>query len=182
MRKKTDKLIYSMIVENKEFYFFLKKFFGSFVFRGNKSRAIKMIDEIIFRLKKVIRRDPVHIFYRIFKKLVPIFSIAYKRVGNRYQPIPKFASKNVRIVLMISWLLRNYRGKSNVRGIKVNDIIKVLIDTYRGKGRALAAKKLFISVHYLVVIYLVVINEKIRNLIIKGLDDVVLYFNVFKKT
>jgi ribosomal protein S7 len=96
------KSIYSLIVEDKEFYFFLKKFFGSFIFRGNKSRAVKMIDEIIFRMKKAIRKDPVHIFHRIFKKLVPVFSITYKRVGNRYQPIPKFASKNIRVVLMIS--------------------------------------------------------------------------------
>ena len=143
MQKKVDKALYSMMVENKEFYTFLRKFFGSFIFRGNKSRAMKMFDEIMYKLKKILRKDPVYVLYNIFKKLIPIFSIAYKRVGNRYQPIPKFANKNVRVVLMISWLLRNYKGKSNVRGIRIVDIIKVLVDTFRGKGKALAAKKAF---------------------------------------
>jgi len=60
-----------------------------------------MFDEILFSLKRKFKKDPIIIFYSVFKKLLPIFSIAYKRVGNRYQPVPKFAGKNVRVVLMI---------------------------------------------------------------------------------
>ena len=138
-----DKALYSLIVEDKEFYLFLKKFVGSIIFRGNKSRAIKMYDEILYIVKKTLKKDPMVILYSVFVKLVPIFSIAYKRVGNRYQPVPRLASKNVRVVLIIDWIVRSLKGKSNIKGVRVNDIAKVLIDTYNNKGKALLNKKAF---------------------------------------
>ena len=141
--KNIDKALYSLIVEDKEFYLFLKKFVGSLLFRGNKSRAIKMYDEILYIMKKTLKQDPMVILYYIFVKLIPIFSIAYKRIGTRYQPVPKLASKNVRVVLIIDWLIRSLKGKSNIKGVRVNDIAKVLIDTYNDKGKALANKKAF---------------------------------------
>jgi len=141
--RNSDRALYSLIIEDKEFYFFLKKFVGSFVFRGNKARAFKMYDEILYILKKTLKKEPLVVLHDVFLKLVPLFSIAYKRVGSRYQPVPRFANKNVRIVLMITWLIRNFKGKSNVRGIRVNDVAKVIIDTYNNKGRALASKKAF---------------------------------------
>ena len=137
------KTIYSLIVEDKEFFIFLKKFVGSLIFKGNKSRAIKMFDEILYGLKCKFNEDPIVIFHAVFRKLIPIFSIAYKRVGNRYQPVPKIANKNVRAVLMNDWLIRSFKGKSNIRGVKVSDITKVIIDTYYNKGKALANKKAF---------------------------------------
>jgi len=99
--KNIDKALYSLIVEDKEFYLFLKKFVGSLIFRGNKSRAIKMYDEILYIIKKTLKQEPMIVLYFVFVKLIPIFSIAYKRIGSRYQPVPKLASKNVRIVLVI---------------------------------------------------------------------------------
>jgi ribosomal protein S7 len=101
--KKTihNKALYSIIIEKKEFYNFLKKFVGSLIFKGNKTKAIKSFDEILYSLKKALKREPISIFYVIFKKLVPIFTIAYKRMGNRYQPVPKLANKSARVVLMI---------------------------------------------------------------------------------
>jgi len=141
--KNIDKALYSLIVEDKEFYLFLKKFIGSLIFRGNKSRAIKMYDEILYIIKKTLKEEPMIILYYVFVKLIPIFSIAYKRIGTRYQPVPKLASKNVRVVLIIDWLIRSLKGKSNIKGVRVNDIAKVLIDTYNDKGKALANKKAF---------------------------------------
>jgi len=96
-----NKALYSIIIEDKEFHIFLNKFVGSLIFKGNKTRAIKLFDEILYNLKKVFHIDPMIIFFEIFKKLIPIFSVAYKRMGNRYQPVPKLANKNVRVVLMI---------------------------------------------------------------------------------
>jgi len=141
--KNIDKALYSLIVEDKEFYLFLKKFIGSLIFRGNKSRAIKMYDEILYIIKKTLKEEPMIILYYVFVKLIPIFSIAYKRIGTRYQPVPKLASKNVRVVLIIDWLIRSLKGKSNIKGVRVNDIAKVLIDTYNDKGKALSNKKAF---------------------------------------
>jgi len=141
--KNIDKALYSLIVEDKEFYLFLKKFVGSLIFRGNKSRAIKMYDEILYIIKKTLKQDPMVVLYYVFVKLIPIFSIAYKRIGSRYQPVPKLASKNVRIVLVIDWLIRSLKGKTNIKGVRINDIAKVLIDTYHDKGKALANKKAF---------------------------------------
>jgi len=141
--KANNKALYSIIVENDEFYKFLKKFMGSLIFKGNKVKAMKLFDEILYNLKKAVRRPPMDVFFVIFIRLIPIFSIAYKRMGNRYQPVPKLANKNVRVVLMIDWLIRGLKGKSNSRGVKVVDIIRILLDTYRGKGKALALKKAF---------------------------------------
>jgi ribosomal protein S7 len=101
MQKREDRLLYSLIVENKEFYVFLKKFLGSFISRGNRSRAVKMYDEIFYIIKQKLRKDPIKILYSVFTKLVPLFSIAYKRIGNRYQPVPKFASKSARTVIIV---------------------------------------------------------------------------------
>lgn len=141
--KLNKKALYSIVVENEEFFKFIKKFIGALVFKGNKVKAIMLFDEILYRLKKTFRRSPIDVFYVIFLRLVPIFSIAYKRMGNRYQPVPKLANKNVRVVLMVDWLIRSLKGKSNSRGVKVIDIIKILIDTYKGKGKAIALKKAF---------------------------------------
>jgi len=138
-----DKALYSIIIENEEFYNFLKKFIGALIFKGNKSKAIKSFDEILYQLKKALKREPLSILYVIFKKLLPIFTIAYKRMGNRYQPVPKLANKSVRIVLMIDWIVRGLKGKSNIRGVRSTDIVKILIDTYQGKGKAIANKKAF---------------------------------------
>lgn len=142
-QKINNKGLYSIIIEKNEFYYFLKKFVGTLIFKGNKSKAIKSFDEILYNLKKALKREPITIFFVIFKRLIPIFSIAYKRMGNRYQPVPKLANKNVRVVLMIDWLIRGLKGKSNIRGVRLTDIIRILIDTYKGKGKALANKKAF---------------------------------------
>jgi ribosomal protein S7 len=99
--QKSDRVLYSLIIEDKEFYYFLKKFVGSLIFEGNKTRAVKMYDEILYLIKKTLKKEPLVVLHSVFLKLVPVFSIAYKRVGNRYQPVPKFASKNVRVVLII---------------------------------------------------------------------------------
>jgi ribosomal protein S7 len=99
--QKSDRILFSLIVEDKEFYYFLKKFVGSLIFNGNKVRAMKMYDEILYTIKRTLKKEPLVVLHSVFLKLVPIFSIAYKRVGNRYQPVPKFANKNVRIVLVI---------------------------------------------------------------------------------
>jgi len=143
MQKQEDRLLYSLIVEDKEFYIFLKKFVGIFISRGNKSRAMRVYDEILYIIKRRLKKEPVYILHKVFTKLVPIFSIAYKRVGSRYQPVPKFASRSARSVLIIDWLFRSLRGKSNIRGVRVFDIAKVIVDTYQDKGKALAYKKSF---------------------------------------
>jgi len=143
--KLKNKDLYPIIVENKEFFIFSKKFMGSLIFKGNKVKAVKSFDEVLYRLKKASKRgkDPFETFHSIFIRLVPIFSIAYKRMGNRYQPVPKLANRNVRSVLIIDWLIRSLKGKSNIRGVRIMDIIRALIDTYRGKGKPLALKRAF---------------------------------------
>jgi len=40
-------------------------------------------------------------------------------------------------------LIRSLKGKTNIKGVRINDIAKVLIDTYHDKGKALANKKAF---------------------------------------
>ena len=48
--KVNKKALYSMVIEKDEFYKFLKKFIGSLIFKGNKVRAMKLFDEILYKL------------------------------------------------------------------------------------------------------------------------------------
>lgn len=142
-KQEENRILSSIIVERKEFFVFIRKFVGLLISKGNKSRAINMFDDILYFIKRKLKKNPIVILYIVFQKLVPVFSISYKRVGNRYQPVPGLASKNMRIVLILTWLIRNLKGKSNIRGVRAVDIARIIIETYRDKGRALADKRSF---------------------------------------
>ena len=138
---------YLKLVDGKnEFYQFLKKFRGSLIFRGNSCRSYKLFDEILFIIKRRLSINPLYVLFNVYKRLMPIFDVSYKRMGNRYQAIPKLSTLNRRIVLVIDWLIRSMKGKSNVFGLKVLDVANNIIDTFNNKGRALQNKKLFYKV------------------------------------
>jgi len=139
----SDRALYSLIVAEKEFWRFLQKFVGLFIYRGNKARAVKFIDKLLHGLKRELGRDPMVVLYLVYLKLFPLFSITYRRMGNRYQPVPKLAAKSVRCVLVLDWLVRGLKGKSNRRGVRANDVVALIVDTYHNRGRALALKKAF---------------------------------------
>lgn len=130
-------------VEENEFFSFLQKFKGSLIFHGNSSRANKMFDNILWGLKKYFKKDPIIILYKVYLNLLPLFSVQYKRFGNKYQAIPKFFKGSNRNILVIGWLIKSLKGKSNVVGVKEDQIIKTIIDAYYMKGHAIINKKYY---------------------------------------
>jgi len=142
-----NRLIYknSLSTKEEEFGLFFIRFVGYLIHRGKKSKAIKDYDYIIYNLKKYYRYENIiNILYRFFLKLYPIFNVKYKRFGKNYQPIPKLAYGNVKNVLIFSWFLKSLKGKSNIYGINLKDVINVIIDTMdENKSIALSNKSYF---------------------------------------
>jgi hypothetical protein len=60
-----------------------------------------MFDELLLKIKKKFKKDPIFILLKVTKNLLPLFATGYRRMGNRYQAIPKLALGNNRNVLMI---------------------------------------------------------------------------------
>jgi len=131
--------------QRKEFLSFYISFIGYLIHRGRKGTAINNFDYIIFQLKKHYKyQNVISVLFKFFLQLYPIFSIKYRRLGKNYQPIPKLAFGNIKNVLIFSWFLKSLKGKSNVYGIKLDDIVKIIIDTVdNNRSSALLNKTFF---------------------------------------
>lgn len=120
--------------KNKEFNIFFNKFIGYLTYRGKKSKAFKNFDNIIYMIKKNYKYyNIINIIYIFYLKLYPIFSVRYKRFGKNYQAIPKLAVGNIKNVLIFNWFLKALKGKNNVQGIKLEDIVDNIINTSKKK-------------------------------------------------
>jgi hypothetical protein len=64
-----------------------------------------------------------------------------KRIGKVYQAVPKLAIGNKRFVIMLSWIIKKQKGKTNILGIKINDVSRYLIDAVDNKGVLINLKK-----------------------------------------
>jgi len=134
----------------------LNKFYGTLIFRGRRSYAIKLFDIILFNFKKQLKTDPFIELRKAIDNLIPILGLTHKRIGKVYHAIPKLALGNRRFVIMLSWIIKKQKGKSNVLGLKINDVSRHLIDAVNKKGVLINLKKQYLAVslagkHYLYV-------------------------------
>jgi len=132
---------FSPDLKNSEFELFLSKFYGSLITRGRKDYAIKLFDEILINIKKKFKKDPFINLQKAINNLVPILLSTQKRVGKVYHAVPKIALGNRRFVVMLSWIIKKQKGKSNVIGLNINDISRHLIDASLNKGVLINLKK-----------------------------------------
>jgi len=126
----------------RDFLIFRKKFCGVFIFRGRRTFSMKTYSYILFKLKKTlkIKAIPLTLFFIIMKKLCPFLTIGQKRIGNNIINVPALLFGNKKNVLLMNWVVRQFRDKSNIYGINRDDALKSLIDTFYNRGSPLKMK------------------------------------------
>ena len=132
-------------LKNSEFEFFLSKFYGGLISRGRKSYAVRQFDKILVNLKKKFKKDPFNNLNKIANNLVPVLLSKQKRVGKVYHSVPKIALGNRRFVVMLSWIIKKQKNKSNVLGLKIDDVSRHLIDAVNNRGLLFNLKKQHLS-------------------------------------
>jgi len=144
--------VFKQEFNNREFLTFLKKFRGSMIFRGKNSLSYKLFDAIRIRFKKAFRyskKTKIKIkrkkrrkfnFHAAFRKaisnLIPILGTSNVKRGRKVETVPVLLKLRKRIVLINKWLISNQKNKSNVRGIKINDISRLILLSLLLKGNA----------------------------------------------
>ena len=126
----------------RDFLIFRKKFYGIFIFRGKKSFSIKILHYILLNLKKLRRKfNPMTLFFIIAKRATPFLTIGQRKFGTNVIAIPSFFFGNKKSVLLLHWIVRLMRNKSNIYGIKREDVLKNLVDIYKFRGSVLKFKE-----------------------------------------
>lgn len=126
---------------NKEYLLFLRKFRGSMLSKGKRSLSYKFYDYIKIYFKKILKEkyqhlDPDIVLRLAFSNLIPVIGTANVRRGRRIETVPVLLKLRKRIVLMNKWLISNQKNKSNVRGIKINDVSRLIALLLFNKGNA----------------------------------------------
>lgn len=142
---KSRKYNFVLALKKNEFNFFLNKFYGSLISRGNKSFAIKQFNEILINFKKNFKSDPFVELHKAINNLIPILSSTQKRIGKIYHAVPSLAVGKRRFVIMINWILKKQKNKTNVRGFNIKDVSKHLIDSVDKKGLLFKLKRQHLS-------------------------------------
>lgn len=124
-----------------EFEFFLSKFYGTLISKGKKGHAIKLFNKILVNFKNKFKKDPFIELRKAIDNLIPILISTQKRIGKVYQAVPRLAIGNKRFVIMLSWIIKKQKGKTNVIGLKIDDVSKYLIDAVDNKGVLINLKK-----------------------------------------
>lgn len=130
-----------LALKKNEFNFFLNKFFGSLISRGKKGIAIKMFNEILVNFKEKFKSDPFIELHKAINNLIPILSSTQKKMGKIYHAVPSLAVGKRRFVIMINWILKKQKDKTNVKGISVKEVSKHLIDAVYKKGLLIKLKR-----------------------------------------
>lgn len=131
--------VFKQKFNNKEYLFFLRKFRGSMISKGKGSLSYKLYDSIRIYFKKILKGnklnlDPDRVFKLAISNLIPILGIANVKRGRRIETVPVLLKLRKRIVLLNKWLISSQKNKSNVRGIKMNDVSRLLLLSLKGKG------------------------------------------------
>jgi len=139
--KKDNNDKYYLVLSDHEFELFLTKFCGSLISRGRKDYALKLFDKILLNFKKQLKNEPFFELRKSFDNLIPILISTQKKVGKVSHSVPKLAVGNRRFVIMLNWIIKKQKGKTNVMGFKINDISRNLIDASKKKGLLMNLKK-----------------------------------------
>jgi len=124
-----------------DFQDFLSKFLGVFIYKGKKTFALKTMDYFYYNLKNIFHLDPDEIFYKIVLNLIPFLVTGGKSHKGRNYYVPIVVKGNKRYVLIIDWIVRFVKDNSNIWGIKRDDVLKCLVDSFYFKGLAVNLKR-----------------------------------------
>lgn len=139
--KEKNKSKYVLGLKNTEFELFLSKFYGTLISKGKKNFAIKLFNRILLNFKNKFNKDPFIELHKSINNIVPLLTSTQKKIGKVYHSVPKLASGNRRFVIVLSWIIKKQKSKSNVLGVKIDDISRHLIDAVNNKGVLINLKK-----------------------------------------
>lgn len=83
-----------------EFFDFYKKFIGKFVYKGNKSLAIRRSDLTLLLLKQQLNKEPMLPLKQAINNLLPVFAHSVKKLGKKAYYVPTFNYSNKKFVLI----------------------------------------------------------------------------------
>jgi len=138
---KSGKYNFVLALKKNEFNYFLNKFYGSLISRGKKSFAIKQFNFILMKFKERFRSDPFIELHKSINNLIPILSSTQKKIGKIYHAVPSLAIGKRRFVIIINWILKKQKNKTNVRGVDIKDVSRNLIDAVLKKGLLIKLKR-----------------------------------------
>ncbi len=112
---------------------FKYKFITLIMVRGNKVLAEKLLNKILFRIKKRLQcTNPLEILYSVFEDRSPLFEIESKRVGKKTLLIPfPIKSKSRRQHLLMKKIVSAAK-KSN--GSFTDSFSDIIVDSFHNKG------------------------------------------------
>ncbi len=137
--------IFNENFNNQEYIIFLKKFRGSMISKGRRSVSYKLFDKLRIYFKKVLKilnkKTKKNLEFDMFLRkaifnLIPVLGTSNVRRGWKVQTVPSLLKFRKRVVLINKWLIRNQKNKSNVRGIKINDVSRMIAYSHINKGSA----------------------------------------------
>lgn len=124
-----------------EFNQILINFIGNLIFKGNKSFSLKFVNFLLLNLKLKLKKNPIFILMQIFKIMNPFIISSKKKFKKKIFNIPVIANQRKKNLLIAKWLLKQFKGRNNIRGIHKKDVLKNLIDTFYFKGSSINLKK-----------------------------------------
>ena len=124
-----------------DFKYFLDKFFGVFIYKGKKTFAIKTLDYFFYNFKNIFKIDPTEVLFKVIKNLMPFLVTGLKTHKKRNYYVPIVVKGNKRYILVIDWIVRFMKDNSNIWGVKKEDVLKALLDSFYFKGLAINLKK-----------------------------------------
>jgi len=137
-KRKNKALAYSFT--NKEYSEFLSRLRGCLIFRGKSSLSYKWMDKIFFKFKRTFGINTDFLFRKVLKNLIPFIGYRKVKMGKKVNPLPILLRKSKRQIILMNWLLKDTKNKSNVRGYKFKDLWENLYDGIYSKG-AITDKK-----------------------------------------
>jgi len=69
-------------------------------------------------------------------KLIPVLGTSNVKRGWKVQTVPTLLKFRKKVVLINKWLIRNQKNKSNVRGIKINEVARIIGYAHIKRGSA----------------------------------------------
>lgn len=82
-------------------------------------------------------------FISCFKKSITFFLLGQRKIGKRIIYVPVIVRSNKKFRYVLNWLVRQLKGRSNVIGVKKEDVLNLMLEAYNNKGSAVNLKKEF---------------------------------------
>jgi len=93
------------------------------------------------KFKERFRSGPFIELHKSINNLIPILSSTQKKIGKIYHAVPSLAIGKRRFVIIINWILKKQKNKTNVRGVDIKDVSRNLIDAVLKKGLLIKLKR-----------------------------------------